>query len=170
MMKFGWLPMIIGLAGCTVRLGGPEPVEYDTIAYAFGTNVYNDSDAIVTDTQYRYGVQLERMSIGGHFNPEVGFVRRTDMRRNFGQLRYSARPTGLITRISASGSGSNNRTLWLTTIISSPSPTCPCSDAVSPRSASSLRTMAVDESATRNPVNTAACHATPSAATCDPSA
>ena len=32
MMKFGWLPMIVVVAGCTVRLGGPEPVEYDTIA------------------------------------------------------------------------------------------------------------------------------------------
>jgi hypothetical protein len=40
----------------------------------------------------RYGVQLERLSVGNHFNPEVGFVRRTDIRRNFGLLRFSPRP------------------------------------------------------------------------------
>ncbi|MEQ1868705.1 MAG: DUF5916 domain-containing protein [Vicinamibacterales bacterium] len=40
----------------------------------------------------RYGVQLERLSVGGHFNPEVGFVRRTDIRKNFAQFRFSPRP------------------------------------------------------------------------------
>ena len=40
----------------------------------------------------RYGAQLERLVIGEHFNPEVGFLRRSDMRRNFGQLRFSPRP------------------------------------------------------------------------------
>ena len=30
-----------------------------------------------------------------NFLPEIGFLSRTDMRRNFGQLRYSARPRGL---------------------------------------------------------------------------
>jgi hypothetical protein len=43
----------------------------------------------------RYGVQLERLEIGDHFNPEAGFVRRDDMRRHFGQLRFSPRPRGL---------------------------------------------------------------------------
>jgi hypothetical protein len=40
----------------------------------------------------RYGVQLEHLMVGDDFNPEVGFVRRVDMRRNFGQLRFSPRP------------------------------------------------------------------------------
>ena len=40
----------------------------------------------------RYGLQLERLVIGDHFNPEVGFVRRDNMRRNFGLLRFSPRP------------------------------------------------------------------------------
>jgi hypothetical protein len=40
----------------------------------------------------RYGVQLERMSVGKDFNPEVGFVRRYDIRRNFGLFRFSPRP------------------------------------------------------------------------------
>ena len=33
----------------------------------------------------RYGLQLERLSVGEDFNPEVGFVRRDDMRRTFGE-------------------------------------------------------------------------------------
>ena len=40
----------------------------------------------------RYGVQLERLSVGAHFNPDVGFVRRTDILRNYAQLRFSPRP------------------------------------------------------------------------------
>ena len=40
----------------------------------------------------RYGVQLERLVVGDHFNPGVGYVRRDDMRRTFGQLRFSPRP------------------------------------------------------------------------------
>jgi hypothetical protein len=40
----------------------------------------------------RYGVQIERLAIGADFNPEVGFVRRGDMRRSFGLVRYSPRP------------------------------------------------------------------------------
>jgi hypothetical protein len=40
----------------------------------------------------RYGVQIERLVIGDHFNPGVGYVRRANMRRTFGQLRFSPRP------------------------------------------------------------------------------
>ncbi len=40
----------------------------------------------------RYGVQIERMKIGDNFNPEVGFVRRDDMVRSYGQFRFSPRP------------------------------------------------------------------------------
>jgi Domain of unknown function (DUF5916) len=40
----------------------------------------------------RYGVQMERLAVGAHFNPEVGFVRRSDIRRNFGLFRFSPRP------------------------------------------------------------------------------
>ncbi|MBI4262827.1 MAG: carbohydrate binding family 9 domain-containing protein [Acidobacteria bacterium] len=43
----------------------------------------------------RYGVQLERLAVGAAFNPDVGFVRRADMRRTFGQLRFSPRPRSL---------------------------------------------------------------------------
>ena len=40
----------------------------------------------------RYGVQLERLVVGDDFNPEVGFLRRDDMERSFGSLRFSPRP------------------------------------------------------------------------------
>ena len=37
----------------------------------------------------RYGVQVGAAHVGANFNPEVGFVRRRDMRRSYGQLRFS---------------------------------------------------------------------------------
>src|SRR5262245_352711 len=40
----------------------------------------------------RYGVVAERLAIGDAFNPEVGFVRRADIRRSLAQLRFSPRP------------------------------------------------------------------------------
>jgi hypothetical protein len=40
----------------------------------------------------RYGMVAEHLLIDPGFNPEVGFVRRTDFRRSFGQLRFSPRP------------------------------------------------------------------------------
>jgi len=54
----------------------------------------------------RYGVQLEHLVIGDNFNPEVGFVRRDDIRRSFGQFRFSPRPTSIksVRKFSWSGS------------------------------------------------------------------
>ena len=43
----------------------------------------------------RYGVQLEHLLIGPDFRPEVGFVRRRDMRRSFAELRFSPRPASI---------------------------------------------------------------------------
>jgi len=40
----------------------------------------------------RYGVQAERLVVGGDFRPEVGFIRRYDFDRRFGLLRFSPRP------------------------------------------------------------------------------
>ena len=40
----------------------------------------------------RYGLVLEDMMIGRDFNPEVGYVRRTDIRRHMAQVRFSPRP------------------------------------------------------------------------------
>jgi Domain of unknown function (DUF5916)/Carbohydrate family 9 binding domain-like len=38
------------------------------------------------------GIQVERLAVGSGFNPEVGFLRRTDFIQNFAQLRVSRRP------------------------------------------------------------------------------
>jgi hypothetical protein len=40
----------------------------------------------------RYGVLAEHMKIGKAFFPEVGFVRRADVKRSLGQIRFSPRP------------------------------------------------------------------------------
>ena len=40
----------------------------------------------------RYGLVLENMMIGKDFNPEAGYVRRTDVLRNMAQVRFSPRP------------------------------------------------------------------------------
>jgi len=41
----------------------------------------------------RYGAKAEYLVVGDHFNPEVGFVRRDNMARTFGSVRFSPRPT-----------------------------------------------------------------------------
>ena len=40
----------------------------------------------------RYGFMAERLVVEPNFLPEIGFLRRTDMRRNFVQTRFSPRP------------------------------------------------------------------------------
>ncbi len=47
----------------------------------------------------RYGAQAQYLKVGDNFNPEIGFVRRDNMRRSFGQLRFSPRPKVHFTRI-----------------------------------------------------------------------
>jgi hypothetical protein len=42
-----------------------------------------------------YGLQLEQLGIEKGFNPEVGFVRRDDIRRSAGQARFSPRPRAI---------------------------------------------------------------------------
>jgi hypothetical protein len=41
----------------------------------------------------RYGARAEFLGVGRNFVPEVGYTRRTDFKRSFGQLRFSPRPT-----------------------------------------------------------------------------
>jgi hypothetical protein len=43
----------------------------------------------------KYGVELERLKVGEAFNPEIGFLRRTDFHRDYGQLRFSPRPKSI---------------------------------------------------------------------------
>jgi hypothetical protein len=40
----------------------------------------------------RYGLQLERLVVGEDFNPELGFLARTNFRRSSAQARFSPRP------------------------------------------------------------------------------
>jgi hypothetical protein len=62
-----------------------------------------DTDGLNTgdDTSYRahldypgdrYAVQLERLRIGNNFSPEIGFLRRDDMARDYARVRFSPRP------------------------------------------------------------------------------
>ena len=43
----------------------------------------------------RYGARAEVLEVGANFRPDVGFLRRSDFRRSFGELRFSPRPTRL---------------------------------------------------------------------------
>ena len=43
----------------------------------------------------RYGVQAEILKVGRAFNPEVGFLRRTDFTRSFASARFSPRPRNM---------------------------------------------------------------------------
>ena len=54
----------------------------------------------------RWGVQLERLMIGEHFTPEVGFLRRDDIRKSLALFRFSPRPASIdrIRKISGTGS------------------------------------------------------------------
>ncbi len=93
------------------RVGSNDAYGVDA-ALSFYQNVRFDAYLAATQTETRrgdnlsyrgffdynadqFGVQLEHLAVEPNFLPEIGFVRRTDMRRNFGQLRYSARPAGL---------------------------------------------------------------------------
>jgi hypothetical protein len=40
----------------------------------------------------RYTVQVERLKIGDNFNPEMGFLRRDDMMRDYARFKFSPRP------------------------------------------------------------------------------
>jgi hypothetical protein len=51
--------------------------------FSYRTRMENNGD--------RYGFQFEHLRVGDDFNPEVGFMRRTDFRRTYGQLRFSPR-------------------------------------------------------------------------------
>jgi hypothetical protein len=90
------------------RVGSNDGFGLDT-ALSFYQNVRFDAYVAATRTtgrdgdnlSYRgffdynadkFGVQAERLVVEPNFLPEIGFVRRTDMRRNFASGRYSPRP------------------------------------------------------------------------------
>jgi hypothetical protein len=43
----------------------------------------------------RYGAQVEHLFVGPDFNPEVGFLRRSDIRKSSATLRFSPRPRSM---------------------------------------------------------------------------
>ena len=55
----------------------------------------------------RYGAQVEHLLVGDNFNPEVGFLRRDDMRKSSAQFRFSPRPAqpSIVRKYSWVGSG-----------------------------------------------------------------
>jgi len=65
---------------------------------SYGGNLYHNGD--------RWGVAAEHLFIDRNFSPEVGFLRRDDMRKSFGSFRFSPRPTALdaIRKVSWEGS------------------------------------------------------------------
>ena len=55
----------------------------------------DDAASYFGDVNYtgdRYGARASYLAVGANFNPEIGFVRRPDIRKSFGQLRFSPRP------------------------------------------------------------------------------
>ena len=54
---------------------------------SYGTNLRLNGD--------RYGVTAEHLFIDLNFSPEVGFLRRDDMRKSFGSFRFSPRPSAI---------------------------------------------------------------------------
>jgi hypothetical protein len=74
----------LNLPGYYARTSAPD----DTGRTAVGTSYRGRVDY----TDDRYGAAAEHMLIDDNFRPEVGFVRRRDVRRSFGQLRFSPRP------------------------------------------------------------------------------
>jgi len=54
----------------------------------------------------RYGMNVEHLTVGDAFNPEIGFLRRESFRRNYAQARFSPRPRSSksVRKVSAEGS------------------------------------------------------------------
>jgi hypothetical protein len=74
------------------------------------TGVDNDDQSYQGRFEYgadRYGARAEFLSVDRNFRPEVGFTRRTDIRRSFGELRFSPRPTRInnVRKLTYTGSG-----------------------------------------------------------------
>src|SRR4029078_11836846 len=48
--------------------------------------------AMIAHPEGKDGVQVERRTIGDHFNPGIGFVRRDDINKDYAMFRFSPRP------------------------------------------------------------------------------
>ena len=59
------------------------------------TNLAGDNESYQAKASWdpdRYGLSAEHLKVGRAFNPEVGFLRRTDFARSFASARFSPRP------------------------------------------------------------------------------
>jgi hypothetical protein len=59
------------------------------------SNLAGDNESYLAKASWdpdRYGLSAERLKVGRAFNPEVGFLRRTDFTRSFASARFSPRP------------------------------------------------------------------------------
>ncbi|MBE56408.1 MAG: hypothetical protein CL479_07565 [Acidobacteria bacterium] len=77
---------------------------YENITY---TNYYAQTETpglAESNASYRskfdytgdlYGFNAEHLTVGKNFNPEIGFLRRDNFRRNFAQFRFSPRPRSI---------------------------------------------------------------------------
>ncbi|MBL0170973.1 MAG: carbohydrate binding family 9 domain-containing protein [Gemmatimonadaceae bacterium] len=62
------------------------------------TGVSGDNQSYQGRVDYsvdRYGAKAEFLSVGRNFDPQVGFRRRSDFNRSFGEVRFSPRPMHL---------------------------------------------------------------------------
>ena len=60
------------------------------------TNLAGDNESYQGKAEWvpdRYGLRAEVLKVGKAFNPEVGFLRRTDFTRSFASARFSPRPS-----------------------------------------------------------------------------
>ena len=73
---------------------------FDNISFAGYVAKTTPSDSTGSDASYRgrfdytgdrYGFEAEHLMVGEAFDPEVGYVRRTDFRRTYSQARFSPR-------------------------------------------------------------------------------
>ncbi|MEZ5292384.1 MAG: DUF5916 domain-containing protein [Vicinamibacterales bacterium] len=74
----------VGLTGYYARTAAPGPDGRSRQGVSYRGRVDYNAD--------RYGASAEHMLVGREFQPEVGYVRRADVRRSLGQVRFSPRP------------------------------------------------------------------------------
>jgi hypothetical protein len=98
------------VAGLDLNLGLLDNVYVTNYIARSRTDALNGDDLAYRSLFHynsdRYGVALDRHVVEANFNPEVGFMRRPDFRRNFVELRLSPRPRNhpFVRRLSHSAS------------------------------------------------------------------
>ena len=82
--------------GADVALGFYQNISFSSYyAQTRTTGVTGDNESYQGKFDWqpdRYGVSTEYLKVGKAFNPEVGFLRRTDFTRSFASGRFSPRP------------------------------------------------------------------------------